>query len=829
MIKNYLITAIRNLLRNKTYSFLNIFGLAIGITASILILEYVKLEQSYDRFHQKSENIYRINTDYIRGGKKIYYSASTFAGVGPTFKKELTEIKEYVKVYNAGSWNNCVVEINNRIFKEKKLMFATEAFFQMFSFSLLKGDPSKVLSQPNTVAISATMAKKYFGNSNPIGQTITIKDENFNRDLCRVTGVFEDIPENSHLKTEVVVAYKTLFKRTRGDRTGRDIYENDWDANRYHTYVLLHDNINLKAVEARFSGLLDTYKPRYKAVDKNGKRKRTNHLILQSLTNIHFGEDLLHELEAGGNQQLTDFLQVIALFILLIAWINYINLSTARAVHRAKEVGIRKVVGGVKRQLIGQFLLEALLLNMIAVWLAIWLADLLMPFFSQLAGKNIVFTLWQTPRFGLGIVAMLLLGAFLSGLYPAFVLSSFQPVSVLKGKIGKVGKGLTLRKGLVIFQFAASVMLIAGTVAVYFQMQYLKNQDLGFEPEQTLVLSRPSVNDTANQVRENKLKLFKRTLLENTHIKNFTSSSRIPGIRHLRGTGISRQKTIATGIEGVKVVHFIVTDKDFLDTYRIKLIQGRKFDQQIADTSSVILSETALKELDFVSVEDALGKTVYLYGEVPRKVIGITQDIHQESLEKAAFPTLFLPARPNAHNRHTFYSVRLKAQNLPVTLGFIQNQWDKIYPGNPFEYFFLDDFFNRQYRSSQQFSQVFGVFAGLAIFVACLGLFGLSSFTTFQRTKEVGIRKVLGASVKNIMWLLTKNFLQLTFIASLIALPLAYWGIQQWLQNFAHRITIGWWLFAIPLGLVVLLTVITVSFQTLKAAWSNPVDSLRYE
>lgn len=830
MFKNYFITAYRNLGRNKAYSFLNIFGLAIGVTASILILEYVRLEKSYDRFHQKSDNIYRVTTDYIRGGKKIYHSATTFAGVGPVLKKECPEVKEYVKIYDAGTRNNCVVEVNKHSFKEKKLMFATNAFFQVLDFPLLKGNPATALSEPNTVVLSETIAKKYFGNSNPLGQTIKVKDDQYNNDLCTVTGVFQDIPENSHLKTNIVVAYPTLFKRTFRNKTGLDIYENDWDSNNFHTYLLLDHKANLATLEARFPALIDIYKPRYKALDKKGKRKRTNHLMLQPLTDIHFNSDnLMYELEAGGNQQLTDFLQIIALFILVIAWINYINLSTARAVSRAKEVGIRKVIGGVRVQLIGQFLMEALLLNFIAVTMAVLLADLLMPWFSQLAGKNIQFTLWQNLNFALGVMAMLLVGALLSGLYPAFVLSSFESVKVLKGKIGNIGKGLTLRKSLVVFQFGASVMLMAGTIAVYYQMQYLKKQELGFEPAQTLVLQRPSINDTAAQVRENKLKLFKRTLLQNSQISSFTASNRIPGIRDLRGFGISREKTSTTGVEGVRVVHYVIADKDFLNTYQVKITQGRQFNKQIADTGSVILSKAALKELDFANAQEALGKTVYLFGRTPRKVVGITNDIHHESLEKAAFPTLFLPVRPGRLSRQDFYSVKIQAQNLPTTLKFIQSQWEKIYPGNPFDYFFLDDFFNRQYQASQQFNQVFGLFAGLAILVACLGLFGLSSFTALQRTKEVGIRKVLGASVNNIVWLLAKNFLQLILIASLIALPLAYWGIQQWLQDFAYRIQIGWWLFMIPLALVILLALITVSYQTIKTARANPVNSLRYE
>lgn len=831
MIKNYFITAYRNLKRNKVYSFLNIFGLVLGITASILILEYVRLEQSYDGFHAKGNNIYRVKTDYIRGGKKIYDAASTFAGVGEALTKELPEVRQYVKLYNAGYWQNCVVNVDNHLFKEKKLLFATEAFFQMFSFPLLEGNPAKVLSVPNTVVISEKMSLKYFGGRNPVGKTISIKDDRFHSDLCVVTGVFQDIPENSHIKADLLVSFKTLFSRSdRRGRNGVEIYAHNWDYNLYHTYIQLAPKTNINALETRFPAIVDKYKPRYTATDKDGNRIRINHLGLQPLTSVHFESDLRYELEAGGNKQLTGFLQLIALFIILIAWINYINLSTARAVDRAREVGIRKVIGGVRRQLIGQFLLESLIINGIAVLIAIFVADLLMPFFSQIAGKTIQFTLWNNGLFSLALLGMLLLGALLTGLYPAFVLSSFEPVAVLKGKLARAGKGVALRKSLVVFQFAASVLLIAGTIAVYFQMQYLKKQDLGFDANQTLILQRPPVNDTARQVRENKFKRFKRDLLQNTGISHFTASNRVPGVRDLRGWAVAREKEkSSTATEGLKVIHFVVTDKDFLDTYKVGLTHGRKFTHKTADTTSVILTKAAVKEMGFKNAKTALGQTIYLFGRKPRKIVGITNDIHQESLEKEAFPMLFLAKKPGYLSESDYYSVKIRSKNLSATLSFVQKQWAQTYPGNPFEYYFLDSFFNRQYKTSQQFNTVFGLFSGLAIFVACLGLFGLASFTTLQRTKEVGIRKVMGASIHSIVWLLAQNFVQLLGIASAIALPLAYWGIRQWLQNFAYRINLGWCLFIIPLALVALLALITVSYQTLKTARANPVDSLRYE
>lgn len=827
MLRNYLKIGIRNLFKHKGLSAIKILGLAIGVGACLIILQYTSFEKSYDQFHRDANRIYRVETDYIRGGQLIYDAATTFAVVGQTLKDDFTEIEDFVKLYPASEESNIVVQNEaGEHYREGQVFYVTQSFFDFFSVPLKSGNATLVLDQPNQVVISESMAEKYFGQENPLGKILEISDSRFNQDQCVVTGVFEDFPENMHFKSDFLVSYSTLYQHLpMWGLTAYERYALNWNYNTYHTYIRLKPGADPVAIQAQFPALIDKYKPRLLKEDEQGNRLRIQSLKLKPLQAIHLSPDLLNELEAGGNPEVLYFLQIIGLFILILALANYVNLSTSKAIDRAREVGIRKVVGSQRRQLIQQFLMESLLINVLAIASALILVEICLPFFGQLIGKNIPFSLLQHPLFGIGIITGLFLLTLLSGLYPAFVLSAYRPVEVLKGQLVKGTQGLNLRHVLVTGQFAISVALIIGTFAVYQQLQYMRTRDLGFNKEQVLILERPSVLDTTQAVRAYRKSAFLKALQDFPAIEKISLSNRIPGQEGLRGLGTSSKLIDNDDVDNVKVIHHIRADRNFLETYEIDLLVGQNFATSYLDTGSVILTEKAAERLEFASPQAALGQMVYLYGSVPRKVIGVSKDYHLESLREEVLPALFVIDQ----GADQYYAIRLQSDAINSTLKYLEQQWKQAFPGNPFNYYFLDAYFDRLYQTDQQFGWVFGLFAGLAIFIACLGLLGLSSLMITQRTKEIGIRKVLGASVNQIIVLLSNDYIRLIFFAAAIAIPLTYLGVSRWLQDFAFHISLQWWLFALPLLLVIVLAWLTVGYQTVKTALANPVNSLRNE
>ncbi|MEK6477009.1 ABC transporter permease [Catalinimonas sp. 4WD22] len=807
MLKNYFKIALRNLLKNKVFSFINILGLAIGIAACLLILQYVQWELSYDDFHANKENLYRVKQSRYNKGILTTEWAAGCGAAGYELKEGFEEVEEYatlrptqgVVIYKEAQGGPVR-------FKEEKMFFATASFLPMFSFDLLQGDEATALEAPYTAVISQATVQRYFGDEDPIGKRISVNDEN----EYEITGVFKNVPENSHLKFDFLFSYSTFV-----GWVGEEVIT-AWQWDGFYTYLKLKDGTDSQALEEKIPALIET-----KAGEELAEYDSDMDFYLQPLTDIHLTSNYMMEAEVNGDQDAVYALMIIAIFIILIAWVNYINLSTAKSVDRAKEVGIRKVMGSQRTQLIRQFMAESILLNILAVIIAIVLVLVSYRYFSSLIGQELTLSLFLTASFWWFLLGIFVIGAFFSGIYPAFVLSAFRPVQVLKGKMSTSKSGVVLRKTLVVLQFAASVFLIAGTLIVYRQIMYMQEQELGVAIDQTLVIEAPSVVD--DSVYADRVEGFKSALTRNTAIKAATASTAVPGNKP--GWNAGGIKLIAQDDSESNQYRVIDIDYDFLDAFQLEMVAGRNFSRDFGtDEGAVLFNESAVKLIGFVEAEAALNEEIFFWGDT-FKIVGVVKDYHQESL-KANFDPLIFRLMPASRS---FFSLKVETANLPETIATAQEVWDSYFPGNPFSYFFLDDHFNKQYQSDLRFGQTFGFFALLAIFVACLGLFGLSSFMAVQKTKEIGIRKVLGSSVSGIVALLSKDFVRLVIIASVVSLPIVYFVMQSWLSDYAFRIDIAWWLLLTPVILVLLIALFTISFQTVRAALADPAKSLRYE
>ena len=810
MLRNYFKIAWRNIVRNKAFSAINILGLAIGIAACVLILQYVTFELSYDDFHTKGDRIYRVLQDRYDKGKLSTQWAGGAQAAGNSFKATFGEVDDYVKVLKRRA---LIADYGEKSLKVERVFIASESFFKIFSYPLLAGDVNTVLAEPNTVALSESVAKRLFGAENPMGKTIRINQDK----AVKVTGVYQDMPANTHLHADLLIPHVTFIKEVGKDNNP----DNAWMWDGALSYLLLRadrngDPANPKALEAKFVPYIQkTIGAELKKFDAGAVYK------LQPLRDIHLYSHFMEEAEPNGDGNTVYLLLAIAFFIVVIAWVNYINLATARAINRAKEVGVRKAVGSLRGQLIWQFMTESVVLNGLAVGLALLIVTVAIPAFNQLSGQQLSFSLLASQRFWLPLTGLFIIGAFLSGLYPAFVLSGFQPVSVLKSKASTSRQGIVLRKSLVVFQFAASLFLLVGTLAVFHQIQYMRAQSLGLNIEQTLVINPPIIKTDSTFMRQ--MLAFKEELLRRSGIRSIAASTVVPGQASDWNAGGIRLK--GTDESKSKQYRIIGVDYDFLKTFDLKLLAGRNFAKAFgSDPKAVIFNKMAVKQLGFDQPDQAIGKQIEFWGET-FTLVGVTDNFHQQSLRDAYEP-LIIRLIPDVRG---YFSIKLATGQSERMIADIRSEWTHFFPGNPFEYSFLDERFNEQYRADQRFGQVFGLFTGLAILVACLGLFGLASFTTAQRTKEIGIRKVLGASVGEIVQMLYREFAVLILVAFVVATPLAWYAIHQWLQSYAFRSTIQWWLFAVPFALVLVIALLTVSFQSMKAALMNPVKSLRSE
>jgi putative ABC transport system permease protein len=810
MIKNYFKIAWRNLIKNKVFSLLNIIGLCIGMACCTMIYLFVADELSYDRFFKDAERVYRIDREWKSPeGKTEFTSAAIAPAFYPFLKKDFPQFEELTRFIN---FNGQSVQYKEKAFLEDFLYFSEDNFFNVLPFQFVQGDPKTALKEPNTIVLTEKTARKYFGQEDPIYKNLLLFSQ---KTPFQVTGIIKDLPSNVHFKADMFGSFASLNDTL---VYGKEALETSFGNNSFVTLGRLKEGVLPQNIEAQFPAFIDrTLPPSKSQKATNLKRSQANFLHLTRLTDIHLHSHLDYELTDNSDIKRVYIFSVIALFMLLIGSINYMNLSTSRAMLRAKEIGIRKVSGANRAMLISQFLSESILITAIATVLALFIVSLCLPILNNLIDKNLeIVQLFNLKNTGIVVLTTLIVGV-LAGLYPAFFLSSFKPVSVLKGVFKlKTGGNVSLRKSLVITQFAISIALIFSTIVVVKQLKYMQTKSLGFNKDYLVTL-------TYNDNIRNQYDAFRNELLSNALIKNVARSSRTPAGRLLDDLGpikvIETDKTTSAGVK------FVRTDIDFCQTYNIPLASGRYFSKDFAtDTTEAFMINEATCQMLNLKNEDAIGKNI-MYAGSKGKIIGVLKDFHFESLHRQITPLIFYPFSQG----YSAITVKVEGEKLDKALVYLEATHKKFAPDAPFDYNFVDEQFGKLYEAEQRQGNLFTFFAFMAIFIACLGLLGLAMFSIQQRTKEIGVRKVLGASVVNITTLLSKDFLKLVLIANGVAFPFAYYAMTRWLQDFAYRIHIEWWIFALAGVMALLIALLTVSFQAVKAAVANPVKSLRTE
>jgi putative ABC transport system permease protein len=815
MIRNYIKVALRAIFRNKLTAFINIAGLALAITSALLIYLYIIDEVGYDKYNSKADRIYRITRDFLSpDGEANLRLGNVAPPVGPLVKNDFGEVEVMARTIN---YSGLVIGLEEngelkKAFTENYLFLAEPELFKIFDFNVTAGDKETGLARPFTVMLSEKAAEKYFGDQNVIGKRLRGNDQ---FDL-EVTGVYKNLPAQSHWHPDLLVSFSTLNDST---IYGRRNLETNWGNNSFGTYILLDEGYDQQKLEAKMPAFLDKHFGPYAianyGVAKDFVASKATRLHVQKVSDIHLYSHLDDELEVNGNINNLYMMGVIGLFIVLIACFNFINLSTARATKRAKEVGMRKAVGAHKNQLIGQYLSESILTAFFALILALGLSILAIDWMNQFTRKELSLSL--VSSLSLGLVGFTLCVGFLAGIYPAFVISGFKPVEVLKGKQGTVpGKG-GLRKALVVSQFAISIVLIIATAITSQQLGYLNSRNLGFDRDQLVVL--PYYNDL-----ENNYESFYNELLKSSTIKNAARSSRIPTGRLLDDQGTPSITKGDSLFDSGITTKYVTTDYEFMNTFGIDLVAGRNFSKEIPtdDSLAFIVNEAAVRKYGWKTPEEGINKD-YTYGGVKGKLIGVVKDFHFESLHQEIVPMIFFP------DYYNNLSVKIAGKNVQEGLTYLEKVWKEFLPKRPFDYQFLSENYSRLYEAEQKQSQLFTIFSGLAIFIACLGLFGLATFNTLQRVKEIGIRKVLGASIPSILTLLSKEIVILILIANVIAWPVAWYLMGLWLDSFAYHIDMDILLYALASVTTVIIALATVSAQTIKAARTNPANTLRYE
>ena len=813
MLRNYLTIAVRSLQKNKAFSLINILGLAISMAACLLIVQYVRFELSYDDFHQNADTIYRISTTHDQTGDE---SLLVPPPLGPELQKDFPEVTKSTRLVlpwsgqaasSTLSWQDQQGKLTKQTFRWG--FYTDPEFLEMFSFPWIRGDQKQALAGTHRVVLSESAARKLFGNDwaendRIIGQTLEYLNE-FDRFQLVVTGIMDDAPANSHLQYDFLVSFATL-----STGWGKEVVSS-WDGNGVYTYVQMNPAADVRAFQQKIGSFVAEHAPE--------KFRAETDFSVQPLREIYLYSHLQDELKVNGNANYVSFLSLIAGLILLIALLNYINLTTAQAIVRSKEVGLRKVMGALRPQLIKQFLLESLLLNAAAFVLAIILVQTAMPSFTQLLGKAVdssVGDFWW-------VLLLFPVSTLISGFYPAFVLSGFRPIKTLSNKLAYGAHGKGLRQGMVVFQFCVSIILIIFTFAVVRQLQHMRSSDPGFEREGVMVVKGP-VNRTETWIEHDQRNdkhatedAFKVALSQNAGIEASSLSWSIPGEKN-------SIYSIALGeAHQNSQIDVLVTDSDYAEVYNLELLAGH-FDTE----NGFVINERTAEILGYPEPAAAVGQVFKDGRNVERKILGVIKDYHHHSLHHKIRPLLFAKNDPT-YKLDSYYSIRVSANRLDANIANIGTAYKQVYPYDPFEYYFISTYFDAQYQEDQRFGVLFGLFSGFTIFIACLGLFGLSSYSVVQRTQEIGIRKVLGASVRSVVTLLSQDLIKLVLIAGFLALPVAYLATERWLADYAFRIIIHWWLLVLPIVAVLLVTLLTVGFQTIKAALANPVDSLRTE
>jgi putative ABC transport system permease protein len=811
MLRNYFKIAWRNLMKYKFISFVNLFGLTVGITCCLLITIYIVNELSYDKYNKNAENIYRVTRSFNSADGVVSLNLSTVAPpFGYYFPTDFPEIIKMTRLLNNGT---TPLKYKDKLISEPNVYFGDENLFDVFTLKVLEGDPKTALREPFSVMLSEETAKKYFGNEDPMNKILRAN----NQFDVKVTGVYQKFPANSHLHPGMLVSFNTLKDSA---VYGAENLRTNWGNNSFFTYLLLPEHYNVNRMIARFPAFVDN---RMDHKDYNGALpSKFTKIGLQKLTDIHLYSHTDYEAEPNGDISRVYIFSIIALFILLIACINYMNLSTARSALRAREIGIRKVIGARKKEIILQFLSESVLIAWSAILISLILLYFTLPWLNKVSDQNLSMNIlkrWQV--FVPLLIAPFFIG-ILSGLYPALFMSAFQPVKTLKGLL-KAGKGnISFRKVLVVTQFAISIVLIITTIIVFQQLRYMQQTSLGYDKEHLVTIP---YNNFINPSYD----LFRNELLRNPDIKDVTRSSRIPTGRLLDAMGASTY--VGDSSRPVTAdIKFVAADYDFIPTYGVHVVAGRNFSRSYGtDTSNFILNEAAVSAIGWKSPEQAVGRD-FKYGQFKGKVIGVIGDFHFESLHQKIVPIILCnPPTTATDSYFNSLSVKVNGNNTQSTLAFIEKTWKKYLPEIPYQFAFLDERFADLYKAEQRQGTIFTVFACIAIFIACLGLFGLSAFTISQRVKEIGVRRVLGANIDSIVILLSKDFLRLVLIASIIAFPIAWYAMTHWLRDFAYRTSIHWWVFILSAILASIVALATVSFHAFKAAVVNPVKSLKME
>ncbi len=815
MIRNYFKIALRNLVKQRFYSVINVLGLAIGLAACLLITLFVLDELSYDRYHEHADRIQRVQMAFRMGGQSGDYPVGP-APLAQTMVETYPEIENAVRLRTQG---NTTIYQDGQAHQEEDVAFADSSLFDVFTLPLLYGNPKTALAQPNTMVISTASAQKYFGSdweySPPLGEMLLVGRD---KEAYQITGIFDRVPSNSHFHFDLFLAMASL-EESRNDT---------WVSNtNFYTYLLLRKNTDISTLQTKINETFQTYAApqieqyanvSYEEFLESGNRFES---LLQPLTDIHLYSDLDIELEANGDIRYVYIFSAVALFLLLIACVNFMNLSTARSAGRAKEVGIRKTLGSLRNQLIGQFLVEAVLVSLLAFLLAILITELVLPFFNDLAGKQLTIQ-YLHPWYILPLLLlMVIVIGLLAGSYPAFFLSAFRPATVLKGKLASGMGGGWLRNSLVVLQFGISIVLITSTVVVYQQLNHIRSKKLGYDKEHMLVVH--NANYLGKQART-----FKNEALHQPGVVAATLTGYLPA-NAFSTTNNSIFPGKNPSSEKTTTIPWFFVDHDYVPTMGMEIVTGRNFSRDFTtDTTALVINEAAAKY--FFNREDPIGQELSTFRGGPEDgfntftVIGIVEDFHYSTMREKIRPMVMAIG-----NSNSALSLRVQPDRIATTLATLEDQWNRFQPDLPFEYSFLDERFNNIYKSEQKLGAIFTVFCSLAIFIACLGLFGLAAYTAEQRTKEIGIRKVMGASVGSLVLLFSRNFTKLVLTALLIAVPVSYWMMNRWLDDFAYRITLGAGTFLMAGGIALLIAWLTIGFQSVRAAVANPVDSLRSE
>jgi len=807
MLKNYFKTAWRNLLKSKTFSAINIFGLSLGITTFLLIINYLRFEYSFDDFNVNKDRIYRVPMSETEKGGKPQTFAFTFPAVAPALKKDYPEIEETVRFRK--QWG-VVKHADQTIVEDGQIYYVDPAVFKVFSFAFEKGSAANAFTELNDAVITHSTEKKYFANESGIGKTLRYQDQDY-----IVKAVLEDVPANSHIQFHILLNFNKYIALTNGASN------TSWGWSDFYTYILLKPGTHVNNLQAKMPAFAERY------MGENMKKNAfTASFQLQPLKDIHTRSVYDYEMPGSGNLYYLKYLGIAALFILFIALINYINLSTARSLERSKEVGLRKVVGATKLQLIKQFLTESLLLNILGISIGFILFKLSLPRFSRLIDQNVIDLQSSGWQFWVSIFAIFIASTLLAGFYPAFILSSFQPIQTLKssGYTG-MGRGKNfLRKSLVVLQFTAAIILVGGAIGFYRQLKFMSNRDLGINISQTLILKQTINTDSSKM---NTVESVINDMQSIPGVQTVTLSTEIPG----NEVGGSSGFRLQTSYEDKRCRTFGI-DEHFIPNYGVTILAGRNFDNDkpvnendTATVINIILNETASRVLGFTKPADAINKLVEGAGH-HCKIIGIMNDYHQQSLQSNFDPIVYYREQ---HIYMSNFALKLNTANLSQAVERAKKVWHTAFPQSPLRFFFLNDHFNEQYKDDNLFATILWLFTVLAIIVASLGLFGLSLYTVAKRTKEISIRKVLGATVFQITTLITKDYVKLIFFAAVIAIPAAYFLLQNWLKDYAFHIEIGYWFFLLPFFLTVAIALITVLYQSIKAALANPAKSLRAE